>query len=42
MLNDDELWEKCNSDDPITAEDLGITPINNGVGPFLFTRRKEN
>jgi hypothetical protein len=24
MLNDDELFEKCKTDEPITNEDLGI------------------
>ena len=24
MLNDDELWNKCNSNKAITSEDLGI------------------
>ena len=24
MLSNDELWEKCKTDEPITLEDLGI------------------
>ena len=31
MLNDDELWDKCNSDKAITSEDLGINSNEDGL-----------
>ena len=31
MLSDDELWNKCNSNEPITSEDLGIDNNEDGL-----------
>lgn len=32
MLNDDELLEKCKTDEPITSEDLGIEALESDNG----------
>ena len=31
MLSDDDLWNKCQTDNPITEEDLGINDYSNFV-----------
>ena len=31
-LSNDELWKKAGTDDPITMEDIGLSPKENSAG----------
>ena len=36
MLSDNELWEKCSGNDPITSEDLGVSPVHDKCSLVVY------